>query len=156
MIEKCKDTVWFLIPNSKRIQAQRTQYNEFVESGLENQVLMSWTTIIVGPDDKKRKINWVYLKKIILSTIRGDQFLYIFLLNLITSPILVATVFFYQFSDPLQQWNFSSLYCPSLLHLSHPHVDQMANPYPYPISTLLKFLEIAIRLNITVQVSPPH
>ena len=109
MIEKCKDTVWFLIPNSKRIQAQRTQYNEFVESGLENQVLMSWTTIIVGPDDKKRKINWVYLKKIILSTIRGDQFLYIFLLNLITSPIFVATVFFYP-SDPLSSRYSSLLY----------------------------------------------
>ena len=40
---------------------------------------MSWVTIIIDPDDKKVKIDWFYLKKIVLSTIRGDQFLYIFL-----------------------------------------------------------------------------
>ena len=30
---------------------------------------MSWTTIIMGPDDKKAKINWFYPKKIVLGTI---------------------------------------------------------------------------------------
>ena len=59
---------------------------------------MSWVTIIMDPDDKKVKIDWFYLKKIILSTIRGDQFLYIYIyiyfLNLITSTVLVAIVFF--------------------------------------------------------------
>ena len=55
---------------------------------------MSWTTIIVDPDDKKTKINWFYPKKIILDTIRGDQFLYIFLLNLISSLVLIVKVFF--------------------------------------------------------------
>ena len=34
---------------------------------------MSWVTIIIDPDDKKVKIDWFYLKKIVLSTIRGDQ-----------------------------------------------------------------------------------
>ena len=30
---------------------------------------MSWVTIIMDPDDNKVKMNWFYLKKIILSTI---------------------------------------------------------------------------------------
>ena len=48
----------------------------------------------MDPDDKKAKIDWFCLKKIILDTIRGDQFLYISLLNLITGPVLVPTIFF--------------------------------------------------------------
>ena len=53
----CKATFWSLSPEGERIKAQRAQYNEFVESGLENWALMSWITIIVDPDDKKTKIN---------------------------------------------------------------------------------------------------
>ena len=30
-----------------------SQYNEFVESGLENQTIMSWVTIIMDLDDNK-------------------------------------------------------------------------------------------------------
>ena len=55
---------------------------------------MSWITIIVGPDDNKAKINKFYPKKIVLNTIRGDQFSYISLLNLVTSLVLVPIVFF--------------------------------------------------------------
>ena len=55
---------------------------------------MNWTTIIVGLEDLKAKINRFYPKKIVINTIRGDVFLYISLLNLITSLILVVTVFF--------------------------------------------------------------
>jgi len=57
---------------------------------------MSLITIIVGSDDKKAKINKFYPKKIVLGTIRGDQFLYIYiyLLNLITSLVPLVTVFF--------------------------------------------------------------
>ena len=54
----------------------KTQYNEFVENGLENWVLMNYTTSKVGFNDKKMKIDWFNMKKIILGTIRGDQFLY--------------------------------------------------------------------------------
>ena len=70
---------WILNPNDKRIYAQKTQYNEFVESELENWVLMSWITIIMSLGDDKLKVNWIYLSKIILDTVRGDQFLYILL-----------------------------------------------------------------------------
>jgi len=48
------------------------QYNEFVESGLENWVLMSWTTNKVDSDDKKRKIDWFKLKEIVLGTVREN------------------------------------------------------------------------------------
>jgi len=54
------------------------------------------------------------------------------------------------------QWGFSSLYFPSLLHLNPPHVDQIAGVDPCLISPFLKFLWVAVRLNVTVQLSSPH
>ena len=51
---------------------------------------------------------------------------------------------------------FFPLYDPVLLHLSLPRVDQVASFYSYPISTFLKSLEVAVRLNITIQVLPLH
>ena len=94
----CMDPIWFLSPRVKRILAQKAQYNEFIENGSKNYALMNWTTIMVGLDDLKAKINKFYPKKIVLSTIRGDVFLYIYiyisLLNLITNLVLVDTVFF--------------------------------------------------------------
>jgi len=44
---------------------------------LENWAKMSWTTNKVGSNDKNRKIYGFKVKKIILSKVRGDQFLYI-------------------------------------------------------------------------------
>ena len=38
---------------------------------------MNQTTSKVDLDDKKMKINWYILKKIVLGTVQGDQFLYI-------------------------------------------------------------------------------
>ena len=38
---------------------------------------MSWTTNKVDSDDKKMKIDWFKLKKIVLDTVRGVQLLYI-------------------------------------------------------------------------------
>ena len=40
---------------------------------------MSWVTLIMNLDHNKVKIDWFYLKKIVIGIIRGDQFLYIFL-----------------------------------------------------------------------------
>ena len=59
------------------IQTQKTQNNKFVESWLENLGLMNQTTNKMDSDDKKIKIDWFNLKKIILGTVRGDLFLYI-------------------------------------------------------------------------------
>ena len=82
----------------------------------------------------------------------------ILLLPLITTTILSATVFFFLLPIPrsLLQWDLSSLYYPPLLHLSPPCVDQMAGFYSCPINTFLKLLGVAVRLNISVQASPPH
>ena len=38
---------------------------------------MNQATSKVDSDDKKVKIDWFNLKKIVLGTVRGDQFLYI-------------------------------------------------------------------------------
>ena len=65
---------------------------------------MNWTTITVGLEDLKAKIYRFYSNKIVIGIIRGDVFIYIYiyLLNLITSPILVVTVFFlFFFGSPL-------------------------------------------------------
>ena len=113
---------------------------------------------MVGLDDLKAKINRFYPKKIVFGTIRGDVFLYISLLNLITSPIFVATVFFYLSSDPLylsSGYSFSFILL-SFFHLHPPCVDQVAGIDLCPISTFLKSLGVAIRLKITVQVSFLH
>ena len=111
---------------------------------------------MMGLDNLKAKINRFYPKKIILGTIWGDVFLYISLLNLITSPILVATVFFYSSSDP-PSWRYSFFFIlSSFFHLHSPRVNQVAGIDPCPISTFLKSLGVAIRLKITVQVSLPH
>ena len=152
----CKDIVWFLSLKGNRIQAQKVQCNKFVESGLENYSLISWITIIVNPDDKKIKINWFYLKKIVIGSIRGGQFLYIFFLNLITSLVLVATVFFSQFSDPPCLGPSFSLTLSSSFDLYLPRVDQVANFDPCPISIFLKSLGVVVRLKIIVQISLPY
>ena len=73
----CKDQIWVPGPKGGWTQAQQAQNNEFVESGLENWAKMSWTTNKVGSNDKNRKIYGFKVKKIVLSKVRGDQFLYI-------------------------------------------------------------------------------
>ena len=50
--------------------------NEFVESGLENWTLVNQTSK-ANFDDKRMKVDKFKLKKIVLGTIQGDQFLYI-------------------------------------------------------------------------------
>ena len=40
---------------------------------------MSWVATIVDPNDNKVEKNWFLLKKMVLGTVRGDQFLYLFL-----------------------------------------------------------------------------
>ena len=39
---------------------------------------MNQTNIKVDPDDKKMKLDRFVVKKIVIGTIRGDQFLYFF------------------------------------------------------------------------------
>ena len=111
---------------------------------------------MVGLDDLKAKINMFYLKKIVLGIIRGEAFLYISLLYLITSPIFMATVFFYPSFDPLSSGYSSSFILSSFSHLHPPCIDQVAGANPCPISFFLKSLGVAVRLKIIVQVSLSH
>ena len=60
---------------------------------------MSQTTDKVNPNDKKIKIDWFNLKKIVIDTIREDQFLYISSQVWLQVQFLIAIVFFSQFSD---------------------------------------------------------
>ena len=76
-IGKCKDQIWVLSLKGGWISAQRAQNNEFVENGLENRALINQTNVKVDLDDKWMKLNGFMLKKIVLGTVRGDQFLYI-------------------------------------------------------------------------------
>ena len=57
--------------------AQKTQNNEFIESGSENWALMNQIITKLDSDDKRMKIDKFKLKKIVLGVVRGDQFLYI-------------------------------------------------------------------------------
>ena len=51
------------------------QNNEFVESELENWILMNKITTKVDSNDKRMKIDKFKLKKIVLGTVWGGQFL---------------------------------------------------------------------------------
>ena len=73
----CKDQIWLPNPKGGWSQDQKAQNNEFVESGLENWVLVNQKTSKVGLDDKRMKIDKFKLKKVLLNTVRGEQFLYI-------------------------------------------------------------------------------
>ena len=71
----------------------KCQYNELVESVLENWVLMNQITNKVNFDDKKMKLDWFNLKKITLGTVQEDQFLCISLKFYYKFQFLIVTVF---------------------------------------------------------------
>ena len=107
----------------------------------------------MDPDDNKVKVNWTYLKKIVFSTIREDQFLYILL------------EVCYKYSSNCYSVSFLILRSPSLrvsllfytifsFHLNPSRADQIVGVDPCPISTFLKSL--GNRLKTTVQVSLLH
>ena len=62
---------------------------------------MSWVAITVDPNENNVMTNWFSLKKMVLGIVRGNQFLYIYFLKLITNTVLIATIFLSQFFDPL-------------------------------------------------------
>ena len=71
----------------------KSQYNELVESVLENWVLMNQITNKVNFDDKKMKLDWFNLKKITLGTVQEDQFLCISLKFYYKFQFLIVIVF---------------------------------------------------------------
>ena len=69
----------FLAQKMNGLRPKKPKNNEFVESVLENWALMNQITTKVDSDDKRMKINKFKLKKTVLSTVRGDQFIYIYI-----------------------------------------------------------------------------
>ena len=116
---------------------------------------MSWITVKMDLEDNKVKVEWIYLRKFVLETVRRDQFLY----------ILFEFGYIYNFD--CYSISFSILRSPSLgssflfilpssFPFYPPHVKQIAGIDLCPISTFLKSLVVAVRLKITVQVSLSH
>ena len=101
---------------------------------------MSWVAIIVDPNDNKIKIDWFYLKKIVIGIVRGDQFLYI---------ILEVDYKYHSYCYSISLLILRSLFLgsshcfifSSFFHLQLPRVHQFASVDPYSISSFLKSLE---------------
>ena len=51
------DHIWLPNPKGRWTWAQKTQNNEFVESGLENWVKADWIANTVGSKDKNKKMD---------------------------------------------------------------------------------------------------
>ena len=70
---------------------------------------MSWIIVRMDLEDNKVKMDWIYLRKFVFGTVRGDQFLYILLENgyrynfdcysisflILRSPSLKVSLIFY-------------------------------------------------------------
>ena len=56
------------------VQAQQALYDEFVESGLENEALMNGTTVSLGFINNQTDMDWVFMNKFVLSTIQEGLF----------------------------------------------------------------------------------
>ena len=100
---------------------------------------MSWVAIIMDLDDNKVKVDWIYLKKIVVGTVQGDHFLYILLevgykysSNCYSISFLILRSFSLRAS--------LLFYTTFPFHLYPPHADQIVGVDPYPISTFLKSL----------------
>ena len=72
------------------------QYNKFVESGSKNQTLINQTTASMSLEDDQAKTRGTDVNEF---TVRGGQFPYKSS-KPITSIIVIATMFFFYFSDP--------------------------------------------------------
>ena len=95
-------------------------------------VLVNQTTSKVYFDDKRMKVDKFKLKKIIIGTVWGDQFLYIDFQIWLQVQLLIATVFFPQPLDPLSSRVSYIIYLP-LNDLGSPLVNRLShylNAYP--------------------------
>ena len=109
----------------------------------------------MDPDDNKIKIDCFYPKKILIDTIRGDQFLYISL-NFDYKRSFCCYSIFLLILRSLSLRVFFLFYTLFLFYLHPSCVDQVIGVNPCPINTFLKSLRVVVRLKIIVQVSLPH
>ena len=82
-------------------------------------------------NDNKVKVDWLYLMKIILGTVRGDQFLYI---------ILEIGYKYSSYSYNVSLKASLLFYIIFPFHLYPPRVDQIVGVDPCSINTFLKSL----------------
>ena len=113
----------------------------------KNQALISLVIIIMDSDDNKVNIDWFYLKKSSLTQSEEINSC-IYLLNLSTSIVLVATVFFSQFSDPLSSRPSFYFILSSFFYLHPSRVDQIDGVDHCLTNIFLKYLVLAIRLKL--------
>ena len=110
---------------------------------------MSWVMVTMDQVVNKAKIDWIYLRKIVLGTIRRGQFLYILLEVGYKYSFDCYSV---SFLIPQSPSSGSSFYF--ILFSSFPFypscVRQIVGIDPCPISTFLKSLVVVVRLKITV------
>ena len=100
---------------------------------------MSWITIRMDLKDNKVKVEWIYLRKFVLDTVRGDQFLYILLEIGYRYSFDCYSVYFLILRS-LFLWASPLFYTTFPFHLYPPCVDQIVGVDPYSISTFLKSL----------------
>ena len=79
------------------MSAQRAQYNKFVKSKLKNYALMKLTIVSMDLENDQASTKNIELNEIV---VRGGQLSYKSIKHVV-SVILIATVFFLYFSDPL-------------------------------------------------------
>ena len=103
---------------------------------------MSWTTSKMDSDDKKRKIDWFELKKIVLGEVWGNQFIYIYIYisSLITNSVLDCYNVFLLVSRSPSLIDSFFFYTIFPFHLYPPHVGQIFGVDTCLISTFLKSL----------------
>ena len=94
----------------KGFRPKQSYTMNFVENEFENQALTNHIAIIVGLDDKRTKKKQFNSKKNVFNSIRGDQFQNIFLFDMVTSLILVLTMFFLLILIPFPLGVLSLLY----------------------------------------------
>ena len=108
-------------------------------------------------NSKKAKKNKLYAKKSFLGKVRGEWFLNIFLLDLDTISVLLATIFSLQISRSPNPWRIS--------HIIYAHFADPSPPFVYyashyssacPIRRLSQSSVSCSNQDSTVQGSSPH
>ena len=121
----------------------------------KNWALVNQTTNKVGLNDKIVKINKCKLNKIVIGKVRGDCS-YILLLNLITSLVPDCYSVSLFISIPFSHFLFLFfILSSSFIFVIHEHAKWLMLILVSSAPSISSHV-VAVRLIITVQVSPPH
>ena len=109
---------------------------------------MSWIVIIVDSNDNKVRTGSLYLKKVALGPVRGDQFLLVFRIRLPVRSILLLSFSFSIFWILYYQGLSFILYYPLPPFFTFHVQIQIGNSDTCPISPSLKSLGVTVRLDL--------